>query len=51
MFAKAYREYKEYVVTALLFEDVEVDSFAEWAWRQFGLPRILANHWEQANAN
>lgn len=42
----AYEEYEDYVLTALVFDDTEIDSFAEWAGRHYGLHPTRCTEWE-----
>lgn len=46
---KAYREYEEYVVSSLLYDD-NVDSFAEWAGRHYGLNSFVCTSYEYMQA-
>lgn len=45
IFQKAYREYREYVTSSLMFDE-EVDSFATWAYRHYGLESWLCTSFE-----
>lgn len=42
----AYEEYEEYVLTALIYDDTEIDSFGVWGNRQYGLAPELCSQWE-----
>jgi len=42
----AFKEWEEYILTALLFEDTELDTFATWAENHYQFPRLLTTSWE-----
>lgn len=46
---EAYAEYEQYVLTALTFDDTEIDTFAEWASRHYEIPKSIAQLWEYRN--
>jgi len=43
---QAFEQWEEYVLTSLLYEDTDIDTFATWAENHYQFPRILTTSWE-----
>lgn len=43
---RIFKEWEEYVLSSLLFEDTDIDTFATWAENHYQMPRILCTSWE-----